>query len=308
MSLTPLASRHSRKGFAFLLAHACAVGLAIAPLSVPHAQNARAIADPAQPARTNSDPATTARADADAAKTAAFNADAARPGQIVAAGTVGDEATKAAVLARLREVYGADRVVDQIAIGNVTTPSNWGAYVQRLIAPILKQVGRGQIEIDGNIVSIKGEVPNEAVRQQLASDIATQLNTTYTVRNGLRVAASEQSVLDDALANRIVEFESGSSTLTPRGRAILDEMAKAMAKLGDRKIEVTGHTDNVGSRTTNLALSQARADAIVDYLAAKGIVKSALSASGAGPDRPVADNTASEGRARNRRIEFRVLR
>ncbi|HEU4620631.1 MAG TPA: OmpA family protein [Burkholderiaceae bacterium] len=230
-----------------------------------------------------------------------------RPGQVVASGTVPDEATKAAVLAKLRDVYGADRVVDQIAIGAVTAPANWSDYVQRLIAPNLKQVSRGQLEIDGNIVAIKGEVSNEATRQQIASDISTQLTQAYTVRNGLRVGASEQSVLDRVLANRIVEFESGSSTLTANGRGVLDEMAKAMLKLGQKKFEVIGHTDNIGARATNLSLSQARADAVVAYLAEKGVAAALMSASGAGADRPIADNATAEGRARNRRIEFRVV-
>ena len=61
------------------------------------------------------------------------------PGQIVASGTVADEASKSAVLAKLREVYGADKVLDQITIGPVATPANWSNHVQKLITPGLKQ-------------------------------------------------------------------------------------------------------------------------------------------------------------------------
>ena len=73
------------------------------------------------------------------------------PGQILVTGTLADEAGKAAVLARLRELYGAERVVDQIAIGNVAVPANWNAYVQKLIAPNLKLISRGQISIAGTL-------------------------------------------------------------------------------------------------------------------------------------------------------------
>lgn len=229
-----------------------------------------------------------------------------QPGQVLASGTVPDEASKAAVLARLRELYGADKVVDQIAVGQVVLPANWNAYVQKLLSPNLKQISRGQLKIDGSVVSVRGEVTNEAQRQKIASDIATSLNPTYTVNNGLRVSASEQGVLDTTLANRTIEFESGKTTLTPSGRAILDEMAAAMQKLAGRKVEIIGHTDNQGLRASNQSLSQARAEAVKFYLASKGIHGELLTASGQGSDRPIASNDTADGRARNRRIEFRM--
>jgi OmpA-OmpF porin, OOP family len=237
---------------------------------------------------------------------AAFAVQAQVPGQVVASGTVADEASKTAVLAKLREVYGADKVLDQITIGQVTTPANWSDYVQKLITPDLKQVSKGQLKVDGTTVSVRGEVANEAQRQRIASDFATRLNPTYTVTNGLRVSAADQGVLDRTLANRIVEFESGQAVLTPTGRAILDEMGAAMLKLKGQKVEIIGHTDNVGLRASNQNLSQARAEAVRNYLSGKGIPAETLVASGSGPDRPIASNDTAEGRARNRRIEFRM--
>jgi len=241
-----------------------------------------------------------------AANAALAQAPAPQPGQVLAAGTVPDEATRAAVLARLRELYGEDRVVDQIAIGQVAMPANWNTYVQKLLSPDLKQISRGQLKIDGTTVSLRGEVANEAQRQKIASDVATNLNPTYTVNNGLRVSSSEQGILDSALANRTVEFESGKAALTPTGRAILDEMIAAMQKVKGRKVEIIGHTDNVGLRATNQGLSQARAEAVKAYIASHGINGDLLTASGQGSDRPVASNETPEGRARNRRIEFRI--
>lgn len=228
------------------------------------------------------------------------------PGQVLITGTVPDEATKASVLSRLREVYGNDKVVDQIAIGAVVLPANWNAYVQKLISPNLKLISHGQLKIDGSAVSVRGEVNNEAQRQKIASDIATSLNPTYTVNNGLRVSASEQGVLDHTLGNRIVEFESGKTTLTAKGKLLLDEMALALQKLKDKKVEIIGHTDGVGLRASNLALSKARADEVKIYLASKGISAEVLSTSGQGPDQPVASNDSADGRAHNRRIEFRI--
>jgi OmpA-OmpF porin, OOP family len=230
----------------------------------------------------------------------------ATPGQVVVGGKVPDEATKAAVLARLRDTYGAANVVDQIEVADVATPPNWSTNVQKLIGPQLKQISKGQLKIDGTQIDVKGEVHNESQRQQLASDMANALNPTYTIRNGLRVSASEQGLLDQTLANRTIEFETGSATLTPQGRAILDQMASAMAKMTTKTVAIIGHTDNAGNRTSNIALSQARADAVKGYLVAKGIAPQQMTTTGVGPDQPIASNDTADGRARNRRIEFRA--
>eukprot|EP01034_Spumella_vulgaris_P039125 gene39125-48320_t len=227
-------------------------------------------------------------------------------GQVVVTGTLPDEATKAAMLRRLRDLYGAERVVDQIGIGTVALPPNWSGHVQKLIGPNLKLISKGELKVEGNSVSLRGEVANEALRQQVAGDAAASLNPTYTVTNGLRVGTAEQELLDATLAKRIIEFESGQAAIQPSGKGILDQMASALHQVKGKTVQVIGHTDNVGPRGSNLALSLARAEAVRAYLAQKGVSPDMIAVSGQGPDQPVADNAASEGRARNRRIEFRV--
>lgn len=231
---------------------------------------------------------------------------ASTPGQVVITGTVPDDTSKLAILTKLREVYGADKVLDQISVGAVVMPPNWNTYVQKLITPNLKLVNRGQLKIDGNVVNLRGEVANEVQKQQIVSDIASTLNPSYIVNNGLRITASDQGALDQTLANRVVEFESGRSYLTPRGKQILDEMAAELQKLKSQKVEIIGHTDDQGLRSSNISLSQARAEAVKSYFSERGIDSKLVATSGAGPDRPVASNATGEGRARNRRIEFRL--
>ena len=238
----------------------------------------------------------------------AAGADTPAPGKVVVSGTVPDEATRQAVLTRTREVFGVDRVVDQLGVGNLVAPPNWTSYLQRIISPDLKQVSRGQISVSGNVIEIKGEVGNEAVRQQIVSELSTRLNTTYTVRNGLRVGAAGQDQVDLALTNRTIEFETGNSTLTPSGRQVLDLLAPVLQRLPGRSFEVIGHTDAQGSRPQNIALSAARADTVKAHLASKGIAADSITTSGAGPDRPLASNDTPDGRARNRRIELRVVK
>jgi OmpA-OmpF porin, OOP family len=232
----------------------------------------------------------------------------ANAGKVVVAGVVPDEPTRAAILGKVREVYGAERVVDQLGVGPLVAPPNWSGNVQKLITPDLKRVTQGQLKINGNVVEVQGNVDNEALRQQLVSKMVTQLgNPTYTVRNGLRVGAAEQEVLDAALANRTIAFEPGNARLTAAGTQVLDELLPVLRKFGERRFEIVGHTDADGLRENNIVLSAARANAVKAYLAAKGVPAAQISTLGAGPDKPVADNKTAEGRAKNRRIEFRVL-
>ena len=230
-----------------------------------------------------------------------------QPGKVLVTGTVQDDASKAGVMAKLRAVYGNDMVIDQITVGAVSTPVNWSSNVEKLISADLKQVTRGELKIDGNTVSLKGEVGNEATRQKLGENAQASLNSTYTISNGLRVSAgADQNAIDEFLKKHTIEFESGKATLTPAGRAILDEMIGLLRKQKEHKMELIGHTDNVGLRATNQGLSQARAEAVKSYLASMGIKGELMTASGQGPDRPIASNDSVDGRMRNRRIEFRL--
>lgn len=269
---------------AALRALACAAGLACAPL---WAQTAPAASD----------------------ATAQVSTQPQANGKVVASGVVPDESTRQAVLAQLRAQYGNDRVVDQLGVGNLVAPPKWSDSLQKILGtPSLKRVSRGALKVRGNVIEVSGEVENEATKQQVLSDISTQLNPTYTVRSSLRVAAAPPApTLDSTLANRTIEFQPGNALLTPNGQRLLDELVPILAKMPGKRFEVVGHTDADGARDANIVLSANRANTVRQYLAAKGIPYASLLTSGAGPDHPVADNSTEEGRARNRRIEFKPL-
>lgn len=237
-------------------------------------------------------------------QTAASGPAAQRP--VIVSGTVPDEATRQAILTKVRLLYGADRVVDQIGVGRVVAPPNWSENVQKLITEDLKKVANGEFDVSGNNLSINGNVSNDELRQQIPASMAVQLNPTYHIRNNLRVVAGDQNLLDKALANRTVEFESGSATLTPRGAQLLDEMLLAIHQVNNRRIKVIGHTDSSGSPRVNLKLSQDRADSVVRYFVDHGINRANLDSEGRGSAEPLFSNDTADGRARNRRIEFRI--
>jgi OOP family OmpA-OmpF porin len=228
--------------------------------------------------------------------------------KVVVSGTVPDEATRIGILSRVREIYGAERVVDQLGVGPLGAPPRWNEQVQKLLTTDLKRVSQGQLRIEGNVVEIAGAVDSAQTQAQIVRGLTTRLdNPTYTVRDALRIGSGGQQALDAAMANRIVEFETGNATLTPEGQRVLDDLLPVLRTLQGRRFEVVGHTDSDGGRAQNLVLSAARAESVKAYLVQRGIPEASLSTSGLGPDRPVADNATPQGRARNRRIEFRVL-
>jgi OOP family OmpA-OmpF porin len=102
-----------------------------------------------------------------------------------------------------------------------------------------------------------------------------------------------------------VNFEFDSATLTSESRAILDEALRILQRHPDLKVEIAGHTDSSGSDEYNQGLSQRRAKSVLDYLVGKGANAANLTAKGYGESQPVADNGSKEGRAQNRRVEFR---
>jgi outer membrane protein OmpA-like peptidoglycan-associated protein len=104
-----------------------------------------------------------------------------------------------------------------------------------------------------------------------------------------------------------VSFETGRAALTTESYATLDEIAASLVARPDVRVEITGHTDNTGSRSTNIRLSRERAQAVRAYLAQRGVAPSRMEVVGAGPDEPIATNTTAEGRAQNRRVELRRI-
>lgn len=105
-----------------------------------------------------------------------------------------------------------------------------------------------------------------------------------------------------------VNFETAKSTIRPESYPILDEAAKILIENPGIRVEVQGHTDSQGSDAYNLRLSQARAEAVRNYLIEKHRVDpDRLTARGYGERRPIADNATEEGRAENRRVEFKIL-
>lgn len=101
-----------------------------------------------------------------------------------------------------------------------------------------------------------------------------------------------------------VYFETGKATLKPESEAVLFRVAQSLRGNPEVTVEIGGHTDNTGSRATNMRLSTARANAVRNFLISRGVDAGRMTAKGYGPDNPVADNKTVAGRAANRRVEL----
>jgi outer membrane protein OmpA-like peptidoglycan-associated protein len=118
------------------------------------------------------------------------------------------------------------------------------------------------------------------------------------------VKAETKKIFAQALQG--IQFESGKDVIKKSSYTILDKVVKVMKENPSYNLEINGHTDSQGAAAMNLELSQKRADAVKAYLAKKGVDASKLVAKGFGQTVPVADNATAAGRAKNRRVEFKV--
>ena len=115
-------------------------------------------------------------------------------------------------------------------------------------------------------------------------------------------------VLKDAYSN--LTFEVAKAIIKPTSYPFLDEIVSVMADqdASQWKLEIKGHTDNVGEDDYNQKLSQMRADEVKKYLVSKGLLATRITAQGFGEKMPIATNDTKEGREKNRRVEFIVIK
>ena len=113
-----------------------------------------------------------------------------------------------------------------------------------------------------------------------------------------------------ALQNKYgpIVFKTGKADIdVEKCKTTLENLAKVVKKYPRFRVEIQGHTDNVGSKSGNMTLSQKRAEAVVAWLTTSGgVAAKQLAAKGYGDTKPIADNKTDEGRAKNRRVDFEV--
>lgn len=151
---------------------------------------------------------------------------------------------------------------------------------------------------------LQGHVPDQGTAASLTMQFAaaagaTNVTAEYLVRAGTPLPAAEPMYAPDTFG-----FSPGSSSLQPAAVTFLDVVARFLLQNPAVTMDIDGHTADLGDPAAELALSQARADAVADRLVALGVARERLTSTGYGATRPVSDSPATSGRGANERIEF----
>ena len=184
--------------------------------------------------------------------------------------------------------------ISRTAIGGVG-----GAVVGGLLGGLIggktgRIVGAGLGGVAGGVVGYKMDQQIKTLREQTSG---TGVDVTET-DGGKAILVN----LPDG-----VTFDVGSATLQPAFRATLDKVAQSMIDYPQSLIDVYGHTDSTGSDAFNQRLSEQRATTVMNYLISRGVPASRLRSQGFGETMPVASNDTVDGRAKNRRVEIKIV-
>jgi outer membrane protein OmpA-like peptidoglycan-associated protein len=198
-------------------------------------------------------------------------------------GTITDSETGRPVFAKMDII---DAEISRIVA--TTTSDSTGSYFIRIPKP--KRYG---IEI-------------VARNYMLNLDIADLANESYR-HEVIRDFRLDPIEIGARMILKNIFFEFGKSTLKSESYIQLDNVVLLMQSTPGLRIEISGHTDNVGSAKANQKLSEDRSRAVVDYLVSRGVELVRLEYKGYGFSQPVASNSTTEGRSQNRRVEFKII-
>lgn len=217
--------------------------------------------------------------------------------------------------------FGFEAVVDETT-SREDLPHGWSA---RVVAALdaLGHLNHGQVEVTEQEIFVTGTSSSETVEEdvqaamdeRLPDGAETRLELWYSEELAL---AEEQQLLTlpgELCAEQISVMLDGSQIVFPpnaddiseESLPAIDRIAEVLQKCPGSRFEIEGHTDSQGRETSNMALSQARAQAVLTALLERGVDMVFLTARGYGEEQPIADNSTEEGRALNRRIAFKLI-
>jgi OOP family OmpA-OmpF porin len=236
---------------------------------------------------------------------------------------VGDAADGAMLLGRVAETSGCG---EALTAEGIASGQAMNAFVQKVLLTTKKDsdgdgvaddmdrcpdTPRG-VEVDANGCPLDSDKDGVSDYKDACPD--TPQGTAVDAKGcpipaAAPAAATTSGVLTDAGTWRYkdIQFENNKAVLKESAYSTLNEITTTLKAQPELKVEIHGHTDGSGARGYNLDLSRKRAASVKAYLESRGIDAGRMSTRGFGPDRPIDSNATQEGRARNRRVEFKPI-
>src|ERR1700733_5730031 len=248
-------------------------------------------------------------------------------GGVQASGSVRDDDAKSSIVNALNAVFGADKVKSAISIDPSATAASWLGNL-RAGLEALKGANVDAI-FEGNKVNVGGGAMDDAARGKIIAALSSALGVGVTVgaltdKTAAAVAVANGRATTElaslgsgfgvkdllfALNDSVFSFASDSAEVPEAMAPFLKTAAADLKQLkAGHVLEIAGYTDNTGDAALNLALSQRRAEAVREALIMYGVDPDMLVAKGYGEADPVASNDTAEGRLKNRRIEYHVIK
>jgi OOP family OmpA-OmpF porin len=226
-------------------------------------------------------------------------------------GYVPDNNVHAALAATAARKFFNEKVVDNLK-ASVGAPGGFAGAVAPALGA-LSRLSTGTLVVSDREVKLSGDALYDAAAAQIRADLAKELQG-WQVKADISVKPASapvdatvcQQLFSDLLAKGKIRFESGRAAIDPDSAGLLDRLIETAMRCPATNIEIAGHTDGDGEDGFNQALSEKRAQAVVDYLVKAGLPASRFTATGYGSSQPVASNDTDEGKAQNRRIDFLV--
>lgn len=238
-------------------------------------------------------------------------------GDVRLRGRIPNERTRVATESVAKALFGSSAITDAMRIEK-DLPRGWSTRVLASLEA-LAQLNSGSIVTQPDIVDIRGVTGDPNARAEIARILSEKLGASEDYRISVvyqekldplaNIPTPEECVaqINQILSVQQITFAPSSADIDVVARTSIDNIAEILKNCLDVAMEIGGHTDSQGREIMNQALSQARAEAVVNALLARRILTSNLTAKGFGESRPLADNSTEEGREANRRIEFKLF-
>jgi OOP family OmpA-OmpF porin len=231
---------------------------------------------------------------------------------VTLSGYVSDNNVHAAIVQAATRKFFSEKVVDNLK-ESIGAPAGFAAAVVPALGA-LSRLSTGTLVVADREVKLSGDAFYDGAATQLRAGLAKDFPQTFQYKADVTVKPAAapvdstvcQQLFADLLGKGRIRFESGRANIDPDSAGLLDRLIETALRCPTSTIEIAGHTDSDGEDAANQALSEKRAQAVVDYLVKAGLPAARFTAVGYGSTQPVADNESDEGKAQNRRIEFLV--